>query len=308
MRLAITRSWIRLSMVLMVWWSEWEGTIRTRQETTTRSLLQAVDRREQLFQRHRLRNQMLVGEIGNQRFEGRAVLLDPIGPGIAAEKLEYLIDVAGQPRHHVAQSPQVIHALERDLLGALERVEEAGRNEWILLVDLLLDHDEVHDRADPRALVIFLFELDEVGKQPPDIRVGPVRLRQAGADSGVDLPFLNQVVERLAAVDELHLDRLEQRQHGRGAMRPFLIDGALHPGDVREIDAVFVLQQPADEDRRCHRVERDPDAFSFEVLWLLDAGFLVDGDEAVAKAARGKDRDGDEGAVFVGVALDVFRA
>ena len=78
---------------------------------------------------------------------------------------------------------------------------------------------------------------------------------------------------------------------------------ALHPVDLREIDAVFVLQHAADEDRGGLGVERHADALALEILGRLDAGFLVDRDVAVAEDARGEDRDRDERAVALGVAL-----
>ena len=45
-----------------------------------------------------------------------------------------------------------------------------------------------------------------------------------------------------------------------------VIDRALHPVNFLEIDAVFVLQQPADEDRRRHGVERHADALALQIL------------------------------------------
>ena len=134
-------------------------------------------------------------------------------------------------------------------------------------------------------------------------------------DSGMLVPMVAsitpswmQIVERLVGRPLLDLDRLEQRQHGRRAVRAGGVDRALHPGDLREIDAVIVLQDAADEDRGGHGVERDADALAFEVLRLGDADLLVDADEGVPEAARGEHRDGDEIALLVGVALDVFGA
>ena len=78
--------------------------------------------------------------------------------------------------------------------------------------------------------------------------------------------------------------------------------------NLAQIDAVFVLQQPVDVDRRGHGQERHADALALEVLGRLDAGLAVDGDEAVTEGARGKYRDGDERALLVGETLDEFRA
>ena len=57
-----------------------------------------------------------------------------------------------------------------------------------------------------------------------------------------------------------------------------------------EIDAVVVLQDAADEDRRRHRVERNADALAFQVLRLGDACFLL----MPMKAWR-KQREGNTG-------------
>ena len=121
-------------------------------------------------------------------------------------------------------------------------------------------------------------------------------------------PSWMRSVERLVVRPLLELHRLEQRQHGRRAVRAGGVDRALHPGAFREIDAVFVLQQPADEDGCRHRVEGDADALAFEILGLGDALLAVDADEGMAEAARRKHRDRNEGALLVGVALDVFGA
>ena len=166
----------------------------------------------------------------------------------------------------------------------------------------------MHDWIDFRARVVVFFALDIVGKKPRDVRVGAVGFRQAGPDRGVDRALLDEVVERLVARTGFQLDRLEQRQHARRAVRALLVDCALHPRHLGKVDAVIVLQDAADEDRRRHRVERNPDALAFKVLGRLDAGPFVDGNEAVPEAARGKHRDGHERALLVGVTLDVFRA
>src|SRR3954469_12547280 len=90
-------------------------------------------------------------------------------------------------------------------------------------------------------------------------------------------------------------------------MRSGRVDGTLHPGAFREIDAVVMLQNAADENRRRHRVERNADALALQIFRFLDL-VLVDADEGVTEAARGEYRDRDERAFLVGVALHVFRA
>src|SRR5262245_21746201 len=59
---------------------------------------------------------------------------------------------------------------------------------------------------------------------------------------------------------------LERRQHGRIAVRLGLLHRPFHPLDVREVDAVIMLQQAADPDSGGHGVELDADALALEVL------------------------------------------
>ena len=87
-------------------------------------------------------------------------------------------------------------------------------------------------------------------------------------------------------------------------MRASGVDGALDPGDVGEIHAIFMLQQAANEDRRRHGIKRHADALAFKVLGLGDAHLAIDPDEGMAKAARREHRNRHKGAFLVGVALD----
>src|ERR1700693_3823985 len=68
------------------------------------------------------------------------------------------------------------------------------------------------------------------------------------------------------------------------------------------------MQHAVDEDRGSHRIERHPDALSFQVSRSLDAGFAVDGDIAEPERDRGEHRDGDERALLAGEALGEFGA
>src|SRR5262245_18663928 len=306
MRLAMTRSWIRVSRLAMR--RTWAGEKLGVNGALPRRLFEPVDRREQLLERWLPVGQVLILQILHQRLERRAVLLDAVGPRVAVKELVDLVDVAWQPRQHVAQRALVIHAHERNLLGELERIEQARRHERIFFVDRLLDRDEVHDRIDLGALVMIALTLDEIREQPRDVGIGAERLRHARADGGVDHAVLDHVVERFVGRALLDLDRLEQRQHRGRAVRALFVDRALHPGAIREVDAVVVLQDAADEDRSRHGVKRDADALACQVLGLADPRLLVDADEAVAEAARGKHRDGHERTLLVGVALDVFGA
>ena len=71
--------------------------------------------------------------------------------------------------------------------------------------------------------------------------------------------------------------------------------------------ALSFASNAADENRRRHRVERNADALALQIFRFLNL-VLVDADEGVTEAPRGENRDGDEVAFLVGVALHVFRA
>jgi hypothetical protein len=95
------------------------------------------------------------------------------------------------------------------------------------------------------------------------------------------------------------------RQDGRIAVRLGAVDVALDPFDLGKVDAVLVAQQPADEDRGGHRVDRHADALALEILRRLDV-LLIDEDKAVPEHARGEHRNGDERTLPSDEARDVF--
>src|SRR4051812_11385 len=99
MRLAITRSFMMLSMALMA-----IGPLGSK-----RGLSVAVSRNEQLFDRDFLRNEVLLLHVTDQRFQRRAILLDAVQPGIVAEHIADLVELSRQERHHVAQRARGEH-------------------------------------------------------------------------------------------------------------------------------------------------------------------------------------------------------
>ena len=146
-----------------------------------------------------------------------------------------------------------------------------------------------------------------VREQPRDVRIGLDRFRQAGADDGGDVAGFQPVVERQLVGVQLELHRPHQRDRARRAVRLGVVHAALDPGDAGEVDAVVVLQQPADDDRRRHGVERHADALAGEVLRLAYLP-LVDRDVAVAEHARGEHRDRHHRAVAARRMAEVVRA
>ena len=120
-------------------------------------------------------------------------------------------------------------------------------------------------------------------------------------------PDFEQIAQRFAAGVLFQVDRLEHR-HDRGiAVEAGLVDGALDPFDLVEIDAEVVLHQAADEDRGGLGVERHADALAGEVLGRLDV-LAVDDDEAVAEHPRGEHRQRHERQLLGGIAGDEFGA
>ena len=89
----------------------------------------------------------------------------------------------------------------------------------------------MHDREDSRAPVVILFDFAKIREQARDVRVGAERIGQFGASDRVDLARFEQLAERLAAAIFLDRYRLQQRQHGRTAMRPRPIRRTLDPVD-----------------------------------------------------------------------------
>ena len=169
------------------------------------------------------------------------------------------------------------------------------------------DHHGVHDRKNLGALVVFHLGGAVVGIEPHDVGVAAERLRHAGADDRLQLAVLQHLAERLAGLVGADRQLLGGRQDGRIAVRLGAVDVALDPFVLGEVDAVLVAQQPADEDRGGHGVDRHADALAFEVLRRLDV-LLVDEDEAVPEHARGEHRNGDERALPGDEARDVFGA
>src|SRR5712691_8891273 len=263
---------------------------------------------KQIVHPHRRGDDRLLGHVADERFEGRTVGLDPVGPRIAAENLIDLVEVGGHPGQHVAERSQEAHLGEGAVLRFAERVVKARGDERVLLVELAANDDEVHDREDAGAPVVLLLDFPEIREQALNVRVAPDRRREARPGDRVDRPRLEQLVERSSAVVDLKRHFLEKRQGGGLAVSTRFIDRSLDPAYRGKIDAVFVLKMPANPDRRGHRIQWHPDPPALEVLGRPDPGLAVDGDEAVPERARGKNRERHERTVARRLAADEFRA
>src|SRR5215211_6671126 len=99
MRLAMTRSLMTVSRLLMV---EWPG-LRCSWWRTALDRTASVGQNKEIVHRNRCGDQRLVGEVGHEGFQSGAVGLDSIRPRIAVEELVDFVDVPHQKRRHVAQ-------------------------------------------------------------------------------------------------------------------------------------------------------------------------------------------------------------
>ena len=77
-------------------------------------------------------------------------------------------------------------------------------------------------------------------------------------------------------------------------MRARLLDGALDPVNLVDVDAEVILQMATNPHGSRLRIEPDADLLAFEILRRADARIPVDEDEAMAKGPRGKHRHADE--------------
>jgi hypothetical protein len=216
--------------------------------------------------------------------------------------------MSGKPGEHVAQRAAFLHQRERAVSRIAQGVIQALRHERVGLVDIATDDDEVHDREDAGAPIIVLLHLAVIGKQARDIGVRSNRLDRARTDHGIDFALGQELAERVARAIDLDVGLLEQRRHGRAAVRARPLERALHPADFRKVDAIFVLQQPTNPDRGAHGVERDADTFALEVFRRPNASLAIEENEAVPEQAGGKDRDGDERVMAGPEPADEFRA
>src|SRR6185295_9436893 len=148
----------------------------------------ARERHEQILDRNRPGDEVLLDHVGDQRLQRRPVGFDAVGKRISPEDRVDLLHVIDQPRQHGAQRAGVAHAHARAALRLHERVVEAARDPALALVQVAADDHEVHDRKDPRLLVELAFQGAIVRKQPGDVGVAPELVGLARSDQRVDRP------------------------------------------------------------------------------------------------------------------------
>src|SRR6516162_4038446 len=116
------------------------------------------------------------------------VLLEPLIERMFAEEFSFFLQVRSSPGE-----TQAMGLLHEFVIGAPRRrkgLEQAGCNPRIVLEDIRLDDDRMHDREDLGLLIVVALVLLEVGKQSlngaftPNPCFGQVRLRLR-----IDLPL-----------------------------------------------------------------------------------------------------------------------
>src|SRR5258707_6720569 len=100
----------------------------------------------------------LLKRVNRQLLPGRAVFFDAIGIEVA-EAVAHLARIGGQPRHRIARYGGIENPLDAAAFGFQERVVEIARRPGMLVQYRFLHRDDVHDRPNLGALVIFLFHL-----------------------------------------------------------------------------------------------------------------------------------------------------
>ena len=133
-------------------------------------------------------------------------------------------------------------------------------------VDVAPDHHRVHDREDLRPAEVVALDRDVVLEQPPH-RAGPRRERRRRA-RGVSASISPSAsICASVCVGPIRVDADRRRQVELDLLvAPRLLDAAGEVLDARRIDAVLVLQDAADPDRRRHLVFGHADALAGEVL------------------------------------------
>src|SRR5690348_839809 len=96
MRLAITRSFMMLSIALM-------AVLWPRNQKSECRLGMTVVLHEQLLDRNLAIDEVLLVHVAHQRLERRTVFLDAIRPRIIAEHFADFVELRRPERHHVAE-------------------------------------------------------------------------------------------------------------------------------------------------------------------------------------------------------------
>src|SRR5688500_775026 len=116
---------------------------------------------EQLLDCHAALRQALLGEVGDERFQGRPAALDRI---VRAHLLRGL-DLLDQPGQAHRKGVGVVQPAPGEVARLAERLVEADGEPGMLFVHAALERERVHDGEDARSLVVVFFNRPEVAEQ-----------------------------------------------------------------------------------------------------------------------------------------------
>src|ERR1043166_7449304 len=222
-------------------------------------------RRKYLFIGEPCARHPLLVIVGSERVDRSAVSADAVFPRIAPARkllLRALAKIDDGKSAAVAENV-VVGGLLRLLEGGVELAGELG----VRAVELLADHDDMHRRVNAGLAIELLVLFDEIGEEPlhlrailehfEQLRIGNIRYER------VDLAVEQAVGRAFLAVDVMNAGF-------------FVVVGKnfLHlrrPSDLRDIDAVAMLQQPAHPDADRGAILARADRLAFEIFRRSDA-------------------------------------
>src|SRR2546428_5011833 len=254
--------------------------------------------REQLFRLQPPPRQALLVVIAQEGVEHMPVRCKSVRPPILSHRLQHFLDLRDLPRQHGRQRRGRVQVLIYDALRADKRLEQRLGDPWIRVVDVAADRDGVHDRENAGLAIIRAFDGNVIFEQPLD-GTGPApkcRWYACGVHR-IDFSVGDHPRERLRRSDTRDLELRRQIE-----LELLLATGLLLASDAvfdaGRIDAVLVLQNPANPYWRGHLVFGRGDALADQLLRLLDSTPGGNEDARMAEEPRGKHWDRDECGIF----------
>ncbi len=185
-------------------------------------------------------------------------------------------------------------------LGRIEGLEERYRQPGVLVHQGPAHAEQVHDRKHPGAFEPVGGRRLGIGEQPADVRRALEEARRrAGRDQAIDLAGLQHARQGLAGGGGVDAHAVRQVESGL-LDPPGLLLAALHPPDVRRVDAVVVEQDGPGPDIGGELVLGDADPAALQVLGAFDPLVGADVDGGVAEGPRREHRHAHIGAVARG--------
>src|SRR5713226_2293548 len=253
--------------------------------------------REKLISRYLPRSDALLVGITHESLQGFAIGLQSVGPKIFTYEITGGLYVVDHPGQHMTKRARVVARAGTELLSFKQSLEHRNSNQWMALVDVISNDDQVHDRKDASAPEIVSFNFPVVGKQPPHLRRAvDERLWHARAEQGVDFAPLQhgrQSFSRWSGFDA----------HVRRKMDWYFFPPAnvlLASPDPKKITgphSVIVLKSASKPDGGGHLPLRYAYSLAFQILGLFDTGIHIHIGGGMAEYARHKGGNAHEGKI-----------